>query len=755
MLDDEGARWGAPRRWPPLLIRPSWTFRSDRTRKRDVTLRTLSGTPDTERNVGRAFDGPPRRTRARLLRHRRLPYDPHLPRPPDDPRRPEAVRQRIVAEPRRLALGQHRDPRTGRGDRRRRRRALRGPTAVPKRPSPSPPRGGWIRRCDPYDRPAPRRGPPERPMPLRRPVEREAARAEPGHCPRPRRRDRGLRLRHPLPAGPPPPRCEVLPRSPGRERGSGRPPRHEPAHERDYPAELLRDAVLVPGLAGREGTVRVVHAPRRHRDVPPPQRPRGARAVGRGLPHGGPRVLAASVAIRRASRDARRERLDPARVSGLASRSPARAVVERRIAGIRAGRPRSLPGRPEPAGTDRCLPVHLLAPRLPGQLPSFVRVSRPVCDHRQRAHGAPGLAVRPPRFAGPLRPPRHCRGGPDPRPEGALAPTRPVRLLDPPARRTDPGRVPGGPATSEPAVASDAEAALGLAGHPEHPGAVIGVMIPSWNARDRSTQAAHAWSLSRRRTSAYRSVLIRNELRASFSRISCARETGIVPASTPASRSPRRPVYARPSASATVRAGISSRMRRSRFGVSNKDASPIPKPRDVHRFRSPRTGTTSIHRPRASRRGWDSRPVKTSSAIGGVIAICPNRSRRTRTSPMDSRAISIEASTQTRMGQPLTQAPVRSRSLRSSSSEIRKKGMPFAAARSAISRMGTPAYWAARLRVNSKFRYRARAFSIRRRRTPSRRADLAISDRESRISCASSSRSSISSSSTRTWRVFI
>src|SRR2546427_9023054 len=52
MLDDEGARWGAPRRWPPLLIRPSWTFRSDRTRKRDVTVRTLSGTPDTERMWG-------------------------------------------------------------------------------------------------------------------------------------------------------------------------------------------------------------------------------------------------------------------------------------------------------------------------------------------------------------------------------------------------------------------------------------------------------------------------------------------------------------------------------------------------------------------------------------------------------------------------------------------------------------------------------------------------------------------------------
>src|SRR3989475_11889096 len=68
---------------------------------------------------------------------------------------------------------------------------------------------------------------------------------------------------------------------------------------------------------------------------------------------------------------------------------------------------------------------------------------------------------------------------------------------------------------------------------------------------------------------------------------------------------------------------------------------------------------------------------------------------------------------------------------------------------------GTLAYWAARLRVNSRFRYRARAFSVRRRRTPARRADLAISDRESRISCASSSRSSISSSSTRTWRFFI
>ena len=42
---------------------------------------------------------------------------------------------------------------------------------------------------------------------------------------------------------------------------------------------------------------------------------------------------------------------------------------------------------------------------------------------------------------------------------------------------------------------------------------------------------------------------------------------------------------------------------------------------------------------------------------------------------MDSRAISVEASTQTRMGQPWTQAPVRSRSLRSSSSE--EEGDPF------------------------------------------------------------------------------
>jgi len=206
-----------------------------------------------------------------------------------------------------------------------------------------------------------------------------------------------------------------------------------------------------------------------------------------------------------------------------------------------------------------------------------------------------------------------------------------------------------------------------------------------------AAEAAQPRSPSRRRTSPYKSALIRNELRASFSRISRAREAGIVPASTPANRRPRRPVYSRPSASATVRAGISSRMRWSPFGVSNKDASPIPKPRAVHRFRSPRTGTTWIHDPRASRRGWDSRPVKTSSAIGGVIAICAKRSRRTRTSPMDSRAISVEASTQTRMGQPLIQAPVRSRSLRSSSSEIRKKGIPFAAARSAISRMGTPA----------------------------------------------------------------
>src|SRR2546427_5225373 len=691
MLDDEGARWGAPRRWPPLLIRPSWTFRSDRTRKRDVTVRTLSGTPDTERNVGRAFDGPPRRTRARLLRHRRLPYDPHLPRPPDDPGRPEAVRQRLVAEPRRLAFGQQRDPRTGRGDRRRRRRGLRGPTAVSERPSPSPPRRGRIRRCDPDDRPASRRGPPERAMPLRRPLERQAARPEPGHRPRPRRRDRGLRLRHAVPAGPPPAGREVLPRPPGRERGSGRPPRHEPAHQRDYPAELLRDAVLVPGLAGREGTVRVVHAPRRHRDVPPPERPRGAGAVGRGLPHGGPRVLAASLAIRPAGRDARRERLDPAGVSGLASGPAAGTMVERRLAGVRPGRPTSLPGRSKSAGTDRRVPVHLLPPRFSREFPAVVRVARPLCDCRQRARGAPGLVVRPTRVPGPPRAPRHCRSGPDPRPEGALAPPGPVRLLDPAARRFDPGRVPGGPATSEPAVASDAEAALGLAGHAEFPRAAMGVAIPSWNARDRSNPAAHARSLSRRSTSAYRSVLIRNELRASFSRMSPARETGIVPASTPASRSPRRPVYARPSASATVRAGISSRMRRSSFGVSNRDASPIPKPRAVHRFGLVRTWTTSIHEARASRRGWDSWPVKTSSAMAGVIAIRPKRSRRTRTSPIDSRAMRVEASTHTRMGQPLTQAPVRSLSRRNSSNEIRKKGIPFSAARSAMFRIGTPA----------------------------------------------------------------
>src|SRR2546427_3974779 len=406
MLDDEGARWGAPRRWPPLLIRPSWTFRSDRTRKRDVTLRTLSGTPDTERNVGRAFDGPPRRTRARLLRHRRLPYDPHLPRPPNDARRPEAVRQRIVAEPRRLALGQHRDPRTGRGDRRRRRRALRGPTAVSEGPAPSPPRRGRIRRCDADDRPAPRRGPPERAMPLRRPLERQAARPEPGHRPRPRRCDRGLRLRHPLPAGPPPPRCEVLPRPPGRSRGSGRPPRHEPAHQRDYPAELLRDAVLVPGLAGREGTVRVVHAPRRHRDVPPPERPRGAGAVGRGLPHGGPRVLAASLAIRRASRDARRERLDPARVSGLASRSPAGAVVERRLAGIRPIRSPPVPSRPDSPGANRCVSVSLLPPCVPRELHTFVRFPRPVRNIRNGTRRPPRLVVRSARVSAPPRPPR-------------------------------------------------------------------------------------------------------------------------------------------------------------------------------------------------------------------------------------------------------------------------------------------------------------------------------------------------------------
>src|SRR2546422_3570320 len=528
-------------------------------------------------------------------------------------------------------------------------------------------------------------------MSLRRPVEREAARPEPGHRPRPRRCDCGLRLRHSISAGPPPPRREVLPRSPGRERGPGRPSRHEPTHECDHPTQLLRDAVLVPGIAGREGAVRVVHAPRRHGHVPSTERPRGIGAVGRSLPHGGPRVLAASLAIRGASRDARRGRLDPAGISGRAPGPAAGTLVERRLAGVRAGRPKSLPSRPEPAGTNRRLPVHLLAPRLPRELPAVIRVPRPLCDHRQRAHGAPGLAVRPPRFAGPFRPPCNCRGGPDPRPEGALAPPGPVRLLDPATRRFDPGRVPGGPATSEPAVASDAEAALGLAGHPEHPGAVTGVMIPSWNARDHATQSADARFLTRRSTSAYRSVLIRNELRASFSRISCARETGIVPASTPASRSPRRPVYARPSASATVRAGISSRIRRSPFGVSNKDASPIPKPRAVHRFGSPRTGTTSIHEARASRRGWDSWPVKPSSAMAGVIAIRPKRSRRTRTSPIDSRAMRVEASTHTRMGQPLTQAPVRSLSRRNSSNEIRKKGIPFSAARSAMFRMGTPA----------------------------------------------------------------
>src|SRR2546428_8593184 len=148
-----------------------------------------------------------------------------------------------------------------------------------------------------------------------------------------------------------------------------------------------------------------------------------------------------------------------------------------------------------------------------------------------------------------------------------------------------------------------------------------------------SAEEAQLRSPSGRRTSPYKSALIRNELRASFSRTPRARGAGIAPASTPANRRPRRPVYSRPSASATVRAGISSRMRRSPFGVSNKDVSPILKPRDVHRFRSPRTGTTSIHDPRASRRGWDSRPVKTSSAIGGVIAICPRMSRRTRTFP--------------------------------------------------------------------------------------------------------------------------
>src|SRR2546425_4115303 len=113
-----------------------------------------------------------------------------------------------------------------------------------------------------------------------------------------------------------------------------------------------------------------------------------------------------------------------------------------------------------------------------------------------------------------------------------------------------------------------------------------------------SAEEAQVRSPSRRRTSPYKSELIRNELRASSSRTPRARGAGIAPASTPANRRPRRPVESRPSASATVPAGISSRMRRSPFGLSNKDASPIPKPRDVHRFRSPRTG-----RPRSTTPG--------------------------------------------------------------------------------------------------------------------------------------------------------
>src|SRR2546426_10227031 len=57
-----------------------------------------------------------------------------------------------------------------------------------------------------------------------------------------------------------------------------------------------------------------------------------------------------------------------------------------------------------------------------------------------------------------------------------------------------------------------------------------------------SAEAAQARSPSRRRTSPYESELIRNELQASFSRISRAREAAIAPVSTPAHRRPRRPV---------------------------------------------------------------------------------------------------------------------------------------------------------------------------------------------------------------------
>src|SRR3989442_452538 len=75
-----------------------------------------------------------------------------------------------------------------------------------------------------------------------------------------------------------------------------------------------------------------------------------------------------------------------------------------------------------------------------------------------------------------------------------------------------------------------------------------------WRRSPRiSAEAAQPRSPSRRRTSPYESELIRNELRASFSRISPAREAGLAPVPTPADRNPRRPEYSEPSASATVR----------------------------------------------------------------------------------------------------------------------------------------------------------------------------------------------------------
>ena len=356
-------------------------------------------------DAGRARDGPARRPRPRVLRDRRLPHASDLPRPPHDAGRPEAVRQRIVAEPRRLAFREHRDPCAGRGDRHRGRPALRGSIAVPERPSPGPPRRGRIRRCDADHRPTARRCPAERPMPLRRPVERQAARPEPCLAARPRRRDRRLRLRHAICAGPTPPRREVLPRSPGSQCRPSHPPDHEPTHERDHPIELLRDEVLVPGLAGREGTFRTVHAPRRHGDVPPSERPRGRRALGRILPHGRPRVFPPSRTLRYQSRHARRERLDPARVSGDPSRAAAGTVVERRLAGVRSGCPSWLPRRSESAGTDRRVPVYLLPARLPRELTFVVRVPRLVRDLRNSTGSPSRLVVRSPRVPTPPGPP--------------------------------------------------------------------------------------------------------------------------------------------------------------------------------------------------------------------------------------------------------------------------------------------------------------------------------------------------------------